>query len=248
LWLLKKNPKIMKKILSFALALSLSMAAFAQKSFQLGLQLSPNISWINPDSDGLESEGSKIGFSYGLIGDFNISDNYAFSTGITLLSAGGKISYPDRQEISGIGNQAGRTTADVRLKYIQIPLTLKLKTNEIGYMKYYGQFGFGAAFNYDATADKEFKYLSTTTSEDEADYGSEINLFRASLIVGLGAEYNLSGNTSLIFGLSFDNGFLNILNKDIYQADDNGNADNNERSEKFIAINNSLIFNFGVLF
>ncbi|MEX2379593.1 MAG: porin family protein, partial [Vicingaceae bacterium] len=185
----------MKKILSITLALSLSLAVFAQKNFQLGLQLSPNISWINPDSDGLDSEGSKVGFSYGLIGDFNISENYAFSTGITLLSSGGKISYPDRQDISSIGDQPGRTTADVRLKYIQVPLTLKLKTNQIGYMKYYGQFGFGAAFNYDTKADKEFKYLSTTTSEDEADYGSEINLFRASLIVGLGAEYNLSGNT-----------------------------------------------------
>jgi hypothetical protein len=226
------------------------MATFAQKSFQLGLQLSPNISWINPDSDGLESEGSKVGFSYGLIGDFNISENYAFSTGITLLSSGGKISYPDREEVGVPAAKVdGRTTADVRLKYIQIPLTLKLKTNEIGYMRYYGQFGFGAAFNYDSFADKEFKYSGGgTDSENKADYGSEINLFRASLIVGLGAEYNLSGNTSLIFGLSFDNGFLNILNKDIYQADDNGNANNTERSEKFIAINNSLVFNFGVLF
>ena len=238
----------MKKILLFPLALSLSMMALAQKSFQLGLQLSPNISWINPDSEGLEYENKKAGFSYGLIGDFNISDNYAFSTGISIFSAGGEISYPDRQEISGIGNQAGRTTANIRLKYIQIPLTLKLRTNEIGYMKYYGQFGFGAAFNYDASADKEFKYLSTTISEDAVDYGNEINLFRASLIIGLGAEYNISGNTSLIFGLSFDNGFINILSKDIYKADDNGSADNNERSEKFIAINNSIILNLGILF
>jgi len=31
------------------------------------------------------------------------------------------------------------------LKYVEIPLSLKLRTNEIGYLTYYGNFGFRTA-------------------------------------------------------------------------------------------------------
>jgi|SRR5690554_3130134 len=243
----------MKKIVSLTFVFAFSFAAIAQqKGFQLGLQLSPNISWFKPDSDGLKSDGVKLGFSYGIIGDFNISENYAISTGISLLSAGGKLNYPDREEINGIF-YGGRTTSDIRLKYIQIPLTIKLKTNQIGYMRYYGQFGFGAAFNYDSKIDREFSYPESKSNftTDNKKFGSEVNIFRASLIVGIGAEYNLSGNTSLLFGLTFDNGFMNVLSKDIYPEDQNGNGagvGKGKRSEDFNAINNSLVLNFGVLF
>lgn len=242
----------MKKIVSLALILFLSLGAFAQESkgFQLGLQLSPNLSWFKPGSDRLKSDGMKFGFSYGITGDFNIADNYAIATGITLMNSGGKINYPDRWENVAAG---GRTSADIRLKYIQIPLAIKLKTNQIGYMKYFGQFGFAAAFNYDAKSDKNFNYpkSSNSISKDNVDISSEINFFRASLVIGLGAEYNISGNTSIVFGISFDNGFMNVLSKDNYDKDEYGNAigkTKKDRNKDFNAINNSLIFNFGVLF
>jgi len=221
----------------------------AQGKFQLGLQLSPNLSWMNPDSEGVDGEGSKIGFGYGIIADFNIADNYAISTGISLLNIGGKLSYPDIQSpnLIPIG---GRTEADIRLKYVQIPFTLKLKTNQIGYMKYFGQFGLGLGINYDAEADTDFNspsIIGSTFTRNDADFGDEINLFRGSLIVGLGAEYNISGNTSIMLGLTFDNGFTNLLSEDTYEADGSGNAIGN-RDQDFKAISNIFVINAGVLF
>ena len=238
----------MKKPLLIVIALVFSFTGFSQTEFQLGLQLSPNISWLNPDSEGAASEGSSIGFSYGIIGDFNIADNYAFSTGITLLNMGGKLSYPDALEIDQIPTN-GRTEADIRLKYVQIPLTLKLKTNQIGYMKYYGQFGIAASINYDAEADTDFTHPGDNSklTRSDVDFGDEINLFRGSLIVGLGAEYNLSGKTSILMGLTFDNGFTNILSEDNYANDGSGNAIG-EKNKDFKSINNSIVLNVGVLF
>ncbi|MEQ8910520.1 MAG: porin family protein [Vicingaceae bacterium] len=244
----------MKKLFAASLIFFSLLSLQAQdKSFQLGFLLAPNISWINPDSEGLESDGSKFGFSYGVIADFNIAENYSVSTGFTLLNSGGKIDYPDKVDVATAGgtsvSQGGRTTADIRLKYVQIPLTIKLKTNEIGYMRYFGQFGLGAAVNIDAEAETEFDFPggSGTVKNDEVDFKDEISLFRASLLMGIGAEYNVSGNTSIMFGINFDNGFLNILSEDIYQEDPNGDGMGN-RDESFKAINNSLILNFGVLF
>jgi hypothetical protein len=253
----------MKKTLLIGSLFLFSISSFAQKDFQLGLRVAPNIGWIKPETKDVESDGLKFGFNYGIVGDFNIADNYSISTGINFVNIGGKLIMPDVKEISTSGSggtttttEFGKTTADIRLKYIEIPITLKLKTNEIGYMKYFGQFGLGLGINYDAQADEEFDYPTNNGSSisfEEEDYGDEINLIRGSLIVGLGAEYNLSGNTSLIFGLTFNNGFTNIMSEKTYQADGNGNAANvngtgAQKDRSLKAVNNYLLFNFGVLF
>lgn len=244
----------MKKIFALVLIFSTALALKAQdNNFQLGFQLSPNLSWLTPDAEGIESDGMKFGFSYGIVADFKIAENYAFSTGFTLLNAGGKINYPDIQSVTANTqtplDTGGRTAANIRLNYIQIPLIIKLKTNEIGYMKYFGQFGLAGAFNIDAVADTEFDYPggSGTVNREDVDFLDEISLFRASLMMGIGAEYNLTGNTSLMFGITFDNGFLNILSEDNYAEDANGNGTGG-RNQSFKATNNSLILNFGVLF
>lgn len=245
-----------KKLLLFTISAFLMVGMKAQSDFQLGLNLSPNFSWFKAQSDDLNSDGLNFGFNYGLVADFNISENYAFSTGLMIVNAGGEIEYPfvSTVEQAGVTSSVGGVRKDdVSLSYIEIPLTLKLKTNEIGYLKYYGQFGVGLSANYRAKADTEFTFPganeAVTISDDEVDFADEINLLRASLIVGLGVEYNLSGNTSLILGATFNNGFTNVLKEDAYNADQNGNGDTSKgRDADFKAINNYLILNVGVLF
>ncbi|MCB0801476.1 MAG: PorT family protein [Flavobacteriales bacterium] len=248
----------MKKIaalLSFIFVISIT--AKAQTDFQLGLNFSPNISWFKAKTDNVTNEKTSLGFNFGIIGDFNIADNYAFSTGLNIVTIGGEISYPFVQEVDQIGSLSGRKTADITLKYVEIPLTLKLKTNEIGYLTYYGQFGFGLGVNYDAKADVSFAYPSTTggsVSAKDVDYKDDINLLRASLIVGLGAEYNLSGNTSFIMGITFNNGFTNVLSEEGYADDNNdglGDVDasgKGSRNKDFKAINNYILLNLGIIF
>lgn len=262
--------KIMKKTTVLVMLLALVLGSFAQRDFQLGLHFSPNIGWAKPAEANIEADGAKIGYTFGVIGDFNISDNYIFSTGIQLVNTGFTLVKPDAQTyIDGSGNEVpgyGKTTSEVRLNYVEIPLTLKLRTNEIGYIKYFGQVGFGLGVNYRAMADEEFSYTTVTTqgatlSNEDVDYNDEINLFRAALIIGAGAEYNLSGNTSLVFGVTYNNGFTNIFSKDVHGADGNGNAvvqtdasgttlnaSDSRRTESAKSINNMILLNIGILF
>ena len=90
----------MKKSILLSSILILSLTTFAQSNFQLGLSFSPNIGWLNPDAENVEGEGSAFGFNYGIVADFNIADNYSFSTGITLSNTGGKFSMPDVQQVT----------------------------------------------------------------------------------------------------------------------------------------------------
>ncbi len=246
----------MKKIaLVFASTLLFIGSISAQEGFQLGLNLSPNISWMTEKSENLESKGQNLGFNFGVVADFNITENYAFGTGLNIIRTGGELQYADVQTISfpnGVSNATGgRTKADLDLQYIEVPLTLKLSTNEIGYLTYFGQFGLGLGFNIGARADTDFEYAggSGSVSRKDVDFRDEINFFRTSLIVGAGAEYNLSGNTSILLGITFNNGFSNVLSEDTYEQDANGNGiPTSSRSKEFKAVNNYLVLNLGVLF
>lgn len=208
----------MKKILTSLLVLAILSPAFGQdaKKFHFGLKAMPGIYWPKTSDENLKSNGSSFGFSYGAILEFGFADNYAFSTGMEVTSMGSKFT-----QTYTVLNITTVSSSELKLMYLQLPLCLKMKTNDIGGVKYFGTFGFGTSVN--------LKGIATTTTTvggaspvitKESDKGeNEIFPIRESLLVGLGIEYNLAGNTSLVAGLNFDNGFTPILNK----KDDAGN-------------------------
>ncbi len=204
----------MKKVSAIlcVLALATATAQAQDKSVRFGIKVAPNFGWINPDTKELKNDGARFGYTFGLMGDFMIgaNQNYAFATGLFLNNVEGKSTYPsDKQNL----------ITESKYQYIELPLTLKLKTNEIGYMTYYGQIGFGTAFNIRAKSDfdtfNERGEIVRVTDEDIMD---NTQLFKASLIVGAGLEFNFSGNTSAMIGVTYNNGFTNI-NKDIKVGD-----------------------------
>lgn len=197
----------MKKVTAILLLLAFTAAgAQAQdRPVRFGIKLAPNLGFIKPDTKELKNDGTRIGFTFGLMGDFMIggTENYAFSTGLFLNNVGGKTSYP-------FGDKNLLTIS--KYQYIELPITLKLKTNEIGYMTYFGQIGFGAAFNIAAKSDFDMPdgkgEIVRVTDENIMD---QTNLFKASLIIGAGLEFNFSGHTSAMVGITYNNGFTNIL-------------------------------------
>ena len=189
----------MKRILVIALLLIAYTSADAQK-VKLGLFAAPGFAWIKPDTEGLEGDGSKVAFSYGILFDYNFTDNYALSSGIEVAYKGGKIINRDTST-----TLTGEITT-FKLQYIELPITLKMKTNEIGYLTYFGRFGFVPAYN--LKADGELDVSGTVT---EVDLEDAINKFNLSLLIGAGVEYSLSGETSLIASINFENGFLDAF-------------------------------------
>lgn len=110
------------------------------RKVRIGLQFSPNISWLKANSDGYESNGNKIGFGYGLSVEYFINKNNLLSTGINLLYAGGDLKY--KGTTSGLlRTYAADVQQTYNLRYIELPITLKLRTNEIGYFTYMDNLG-----------------------------------------------------------------------------------------------------------
>lgn len=217
---------------------------------RFGLKLSPNTSWIKPDTRGLKRDGNALGYTFGLMADFPIGStgNYYFASGLFLNRIGGAwVQNLPYQEGPNDEQRNKPLETKIRLSYIELPLTIKMMTNEIGYMRYYGQVGIGAAFNIRAKGDvmqpvyhtdgiyvREFR-----TIEDE-DLMETTNFFKAALIVGAGLEYNFSGNTALMAGVQYNGGFTNLL------TDVEVTVDDSKRKGKAMA--NYIELSLGVFF
>jgi hypothetical protein len=273
----------MKKILTLLFVAFAAKAALAQdvdKSFRFGLRGSPSLNWYKPDDKKkFESDGVRMKFGYGLMTEIRLSKVASIATGIGFDYDGGKIDFlndtatgyyvknnefVEIEEIEKSMNDTNfmKDVAVYYLKqrsynanYITIPLTLKMKTKEIGMLTYYGQFGMNASFRTKSRVDDEYTSIGNTPANSsyngkEMDNTDDMNLFRFALNVGGGAEYNLSGTTSLVFGLNFYNGFSNVLKKNSRYLQDISTLDN---MLKFVPLEqkataNAFALTVGILF
>jgi len=226
----------MKKISAILILTFLSFGAWAQNSpltnygFRLGLTATPTIGWIKPEQG--KTNGVSLGFSYGLMGDFNFAPNYSFSTALTVTTVNGKSTEADPLYIKSLDNAANPNIPvaydlKYRIQYLELPLTIKLKTIKADGKRYYGQFGLSNSFMLSAKQDA----VSGSTKLENVNISDYTKFYRAGLVIGGGGEFDISGNTSIVAGLTFNNGFTNIT------TDKNRNVKNHY-----------LALNFGVFF
>ncbi len=259
-----------KKSVSIILFLVFATSVIAQDSeketkFRFGLKVAPSVAWLGPDKTkfndlSVESGGAKIKFGYGLITEFVLAKNYSFLTGVEVNYAGGVINYKDTHSVYYKLNDSTALylkSREYKQQYITIPLALKLKTNEIGYMTYFGQIGVDASFKIKGRANDEgtlyspdstdaFTVMGIEHSESDVDILKQVNLFRIALNVGVGVEWNIAGNTSLLFAVNYNNGFTNYFyNK---TKDENKLKDNTGEKVEEKASSNYVALTVGVLF
>lgn len=217
-----------KKTFIFLMLVNVSVV-FGQSNLRLGVNLDPMASWLSPKTNRIEKDGGRPGISGGLMVEYYFHPNYGFVTGLNLGVQGGNVLYTDSVSIS-TGDQTSvvlqpGSTAAFSLSYLTIPVGLKMKTNEIGYFTYFAELGFKQQINIGSKA------TSTGNGLNKDNVPKEINLFNMAYFFGGGVEYNIGGQTSILAGIFYNNGFIDVL------------SDNNHK-----AVMNYLSFRIGVLF
>ncbi|MGY2133751.1 porin family protein [Hymenobacter sp. HD11105] len=190
----------MKKIL-LALLLLGATAGTASAQVEIGIKLSPSIAYLRADGPSqytFKSEKSKLGIGGGLVVDYFFGQNYAFGTGLQLTSKGGTVSY-----------LANTTTGDseqkISLQYLEVPLTVKLFTNDITTdTKLYFQLGGKIGGLVAARIDGNKFYQGTERSR------KHFIIPDAALLGGFGAEYQVGQSTKVFAGLSYHHGLANV--------------------------------------
>jgi len=207
---------------------------YEEPQFRMGLHLLPSIAWLDARDGHTVSDGSIGRFGFGFTADIMFADNYAVGTGVNVFRNGGKLTTIER--LTGdLRNPANDTTQFVVQRertltqhWVELPVSFKFRTREIGYITYWGQFGLGLGLNLRATAEDVVHYrfrhdpniLVGNEWVEDVDtrpvelpplpVEDEVALLRAAMIVGLGIEYNLTGKTALLVGATFNNGLVNV--------------------------------------
>jgi len=207
----------MKKAIIAVLFLLATVPAFAQNyaardyGFRLGLTAHPTFGWLKVEDGEGKGNGLSLGFSYGLLADFNFAENYSFSTGLTITTINGK-STEFNPRLYHEGNNATPTAYDLKYKmqYLALPFTVKMRTDKVGDVSWYGQFGLSNDFNISARQDVELAGRAFKSNVNIKDY---TKFYRAGLILGAGGEFDLDNRSSITAGLTYNNGFTNIVKK-----------------------------------
>ena len=202
-----------KSIIVLGLLFLMLPAVKAQsEEYRFSLVLKPALSWMKSNENGVTSNGTLPGYNVGVLFDYFFANNFAFATGITVNTAGGKLEYP----IPG-----ATTKQTYRLKYVELPVGMRLRSDDIHRINIYGRFGLSPQINIKAV-DSNGDRIS-----------DEVRPFDVGYHLGAGIEYSLGGRNALMFGLLLNNGFTDITKRTGF--DDK-------------AIHNRLVFEIGFIF
>ncbi len=162
------------------------------------------MAWIKPDKKNLKRDAYRLGFAYGVQTEFRLQDNYAIASGVQVAYRGGNIRFDAGRDSNGV--ELADPVIKYKIQYVEIPVCLKMLTNQFNKIRYYGQFGFSPAFAIRAKAD--------TNDEKNIDAKDDVNIFNMNMIIGAGVEYTISGSTVAFGGLEFNNGFFDVFDGD----------------------------------
>ena len=223
----------MKKLTLLMLFLVAGFSAMAQ--VEIGLMVSPTITgnrFIAEDRYNFEKENSSLRLGVGVVADYFFAQNYAFSTGLLYRSKGSEISYNYTREDAGGATVTTRGKDDISLQYIELPVTLKLFTNEVapGTIAY---FQVGGSLNTKVAAQVNNKKVI-----DGDKVGKRFNIFEADALLGGGVEFQMGQSTKIFGGITYHRGLTDI--DDYYEK---------QLGDKNIALkNNGVSVDVGVKF
>lgn len=203
--------KAMNRLLTLLVLIFLAQITYSQ-NFRLGFQASPHMSWMNSSKNNIVNHELRPGIKYGLEADLFLAGFPRYSLNTGLFVANHSFSADYRVEEDFFINQVTFSEPVVltyQLNYLEIPLNIKLKSDQFYRFTFYGQFGLTNLINLSATA----------SSGDERFSGDNINQglnnrvilpYNLCMIMGGGAEYDVGGNTALHFGLQYSNGLIDV--------------------------------------
>jgi hypothetical protein len=210
----------------------------AVQKFRIGFKFSPNFTWTKIMEGPMKNNGTNLGYSYGVMMDFNMGNNpnYWLSTEMIITNFPTSVKstetlYNTKFPVAGVDNKFTNVKFDYKIQYIQIPVSIKLRTGDIGRMHYFGQFGFAPSIIMQnkviTTADQQFYLPGSTNGHNpnsdanntfDFDGSSGTGVFkdnvlfaRLPMIIGAGVEGKISGSTMYMLGIRLDNSFTDMF-------------------------------------
>ena len=193
------------------------------QNYNIGIKIGPTLSMTRTGTEGpdtsIDNNSSSTRISFGAFVDIGFKENYFFHTGVSYVTKRTNLnaSHP------GIGSNI---TEQYSHEYLQLPLLLKLYTNEVSLdTRLYFNFGVIPEIRLSTSNDD----VSEVLIENFRDFDLAGN-------IGAGLEKNLGPSTRIFGGLNFNIGFLNMV------------KDQNTQFDEFTVKSSLLALEIGVKF
>lgn len=200
----------MKKLIVALLVGTIFLSVNGQ-GLNFSIHADPQFSWFSSDEDNITPNGSVFHVNTGIEMNYFFQKNYAFTAGIDVNNMGGQLLYADSITLISKGDEIAiepQTNLKHRVQYISLPIGLKLRTEELGYLVFSFHGGFSPMININSN-------ITTENNEyRKKDVKESTNLFNLSYFVGANTEYRLGGNTTLIGGVRWSSGFTDVTSED----------------------------------
>jgi opacity protein-like surface antigen len=213
---INKLPDKKKIILFFILALLPAKILLAQ-DYRYGVYATPVISWFKTDIEEVKNQGARAGFIFGISAERQLTDNWHFNTGLAFINSSARLKsvnatyfrFPSHTAVVAAGEPV-----IYRIQYISVPVGIKIKTSEIGYLTYFAEFGLDPKVVVRGRAD-----IPSINIKGE-NAMNEIRRFNVGYHLNGGVDYSIDENISLILGLGYESNIFDITKDNDNQATD----------------------------
>ncbi len=186
----------MKKIILSMALIAATTTLFAQKAFKVGLGGAFNSTWlINKNVSDADDEldvAITWGGNFGLNTQFYFNENVGLGLGI--MRSG------HNQKYTGDFENVGTYDGKVMLRYMDVPLTLRLGGNEKG-----AYFEFGPQFSFLTKATETYEFSpSSSLFDDEKEEGDVKFLYKpvtVGVVIGFGVDIKAGDQFTISAGL-----------------------------------------------
>ena len=236
-----------RRLLFVGLMLTLSLSASAQyKGFSFGFKLGPGFDWTGSTTGAANNEGLRTGFGVGVMAEYYFAENYAIVSGINVNMNRGHYSFENARMDSTAGVVKFPVDRYYKSTVYEIPLMLKMMTNELGNLplRAYAQVGAGIGY-------AQRVKVQDDQATDWVATNKEYSNLRASMKFGLGAQYAIDQSTRVFASLYFSHDFINNINSiapNHYKFYFENGEKIGERETKLNVLQNRIGIEVGVLF
>jgi len=179
-----------------------------------GIIFTPLISWYSvinnpgdPNRSYAANNGAHGGFTIGATFNQMFTPNYGIEVDPEYELSGGDITHSYNYNGTNYS-----IDYNLHLQYLDLPVAFKFETNAIGYEKYFLRIGGTPKLSVGNRADVDTSIAGGPKhpTVDNVLVRQEITPINLMLFIGGGFEYNLAGNTSLLVGLNYEAGVVNV--------------------------------------
>ncbi len=179
------------------------------EQFSFGFKLSPSIGWLNVKNTDLQADGAALKFGMGGIADYAINNNISVVSGVNYNWFGGYVF-----DNKSLNDPATKDNYKLNYTQVEVPLSLKLKTNKLNKISYYIQGGLNAGFI--ITANEEHQSISKNTPIKPTNINPLTNPNRIGYQVSVGSEYYFTNKFRIFGDICYKNSLSNIALSESY--------------------------------